>query len=116
MKEQVLRGCPHCGSKPVFKGYVTPCSPPYGDAEYTAEIYCNNYECKQLYQDDIVEHWNTRAYDAELEELRKVKREYEYIIGRINNKLHGLKSADYLKDSKEIQEKLTLLNEILNYV
>jgi hypothetical protein len=52
----------------------------------------------------------------EYDELMRVKREYEYIIGRINNKLHELKSADYLNDYKEIQDKITLLNEILNYV
>jgi hypothetical protein len=52
----------------------------------------------------------------EYQELLRVKREYDYIMQRINNKIKELKSADYLNASVEIQSKISLLKEILNYV
>jgi hypothetical protein len=109
--EQELRGCPHCGSKPVRKAYVTPSSP-CGPAEYDEEIYCDNEECKQLYMDDIVAHWNTRAYDAEREEL-KAKR--GKLINAILDKLKR-EYKDYMLQRDDLREKsigIKILNEVI---
>lgn len=53
---------------------------------------------------------------SDYQELMRVKREYDYIITRINKKINELDLHDYLDDCKEIQDKIAVLKEVLNYV
>jgi hypothetical protein len=82
--EQELKPCQRCGGKPTVKVYE--CADMYyGGHDVDVNIDCFNKECIELYEEDPFDWWNTRAYDTELEELRRVKREHAKLVKITNN-------------------------------
>jgi Lar family restriction alleviation protein len=84
---QELKPCPHCGTKNVRL---------YNGADGIAgyEVYCDNCTCLQSNAAEAITAWNTRAYEAEMQDLMRVKREnkkLKRLEKKLNDKIANLK-------------------------
>ena len=65
-----LKECPHCGKPPARHSY-TLVSDLSKNEEWGIEVYCDNENCINLRQKDIVAHWNTRVPTAKEKALEE---------------------------------------------
>lgn len=79
MTEQALRECPFCGSKKTFARSLI------GDVDFVAACSKCNGSIVKGTKDQAIAAWNTRAYDAELEELTMVKRKLEMLKASVEH-------------------------------
>lgn len=85
MTEQALRECPFCGSKKTFARALI------GDVDFVAACSKCNGSIVKGTKDQAIAAWNTRAYDAELEGLRNIKKHHEHLKLIIQNQIKGIR-------------------------
>ena len=98
--EQELRECPHCKSEVIVWVYGT--GAPF-------EIKCLNQCINKSFstREEAIKAWNTRAYDAELEELMQVKQKHEKLKKYIEERIMHCKA---LLDAGYWEAKVELKN------
>lgn len=128
--DEEFKPCPFCGSEAEFNSYMFPVNP------NLVYVLCSNENCIFLKEDtpfsskeEAIKAWNTRAYEAEMQEILRVKGNHERTHKNIKNSLKifrrnyrdlkkGVWGIDYTPKEREqvmveMFNKIEMLKELL---